>query len=114
MGQMRQHNLVKFLLAGTLLTSFFFIETGGEGKATVLTDQTQNTALAKLYARPSLLASSAPITAIQVSEFTVGAPAKPTHRFADRVKKPVGLEAIADKKKLGLTLFFLGMVADKN
>lgn len=110
---MRRHRLIKFLLAGALLTAFVFVEVGGEGKATIFTDQSQKKELAKMYDRPSLVTSSEPITAVQVSQFSLGAPAKPAQHFVEHGKNPKEVHtATHDKKKLGLTLLFLGMVAD--
>ena len=115
MRQTTRYNVGKFLMAGAILAGFLLVEVGKEGKATVLSGhgQQKNT-LSRMYDRTPLVASSTPISSVKIAEFMMPSTGQPSQRFAEPVKKHKGLEAIAHKKKLGLTLFFIGMVADNN
>lgn len=115
MRQTTRYNLGKFLMAGTILASFLLVEGGKEGKATALSDQgQQKITLSRMYDRAPLVASSIPVSSIKIEEFRIPSNGRPSQRFAEPVKKYKGFDDITHKKKLGLTLFFIGMVADNN
>ncbi len=99
----------KVSLSFFLLTATLFIHLGVDGQAT--TYHTKDVTTQKVPFAVTLTASFVPPSKLSINHKKL--PRVSVQHGIESLKKYKRLESIKDKKQLGLTLFFLGMVGEK-
>lgn len=105
------HIIGKLLIASGILVSLMFVEVGGEGKATILSDQGAGAELL-IASLPPVSPLSLPLTTVQLADLGAAGTSRSVHHLREHQNHSKELQGVGDKRKLGLMLMFLGMVAE--